>query len=204
MKNQWLWFFTQRNKWCNAKGLAPSGVNTVFEQDYATAHWRQNADGTWFSKWKVSTYNCSGIPKNYPYNGGYCLYMGQCYPGPFDNYNAHLYYDRIKCWISYNYNSVNWHNQIIRNKYFKFTMPMVQSGFSTSLHYIMTIILLNYIIEFTYGHYLRTGQLADSTTIPHQMSTHGFDSTSLSLKRPRQCVAGLGWLLDPCFTPLEE
>ena len=119
MKNQWLWFFTQRNKWCNAKGLAPSGVNTVFEQDYATAHWRQNADGTWFSKWKVSTYNCSGIPKNYPYNGGYCLYMGQCYPGPFDNYNAHLYYDRIKCWISYNYNSVNWLNQIIRNKFFK-------------------------------------------------------------------------------------
>ena len=81
---------------------------------------------------------------------------------------------------------------------------MVQSGFSTSLHYIMTIILLNYIIEFTYGHYLRTGQLADSTTIPHQMSTHGFDSTSLSLKRPRQCVAGLVWLLDPCFTLLED
>ena len=45
------------------------------------------------------------------------------------------------------------------------------------------------------------GNLLTQQPVPHQMSTHGFDSTSLSLKRPRQCVAGLGWLLDPCFTP---
>ena len=25
------------------------------------------------------------------------FWLGQCYPGPFDNDNAHLYYDNIQC-----------------------------------------------------------------------------------------------------------
>merc|ERR1712038_663069 len=93
-----LQFSQWRNQWCNANGLSPSGVNTVFLQDYATAHWHQNADTTWYSNWKVHTYNCSGIPLTYPYNKGYCKYIGKCYPGPFDNgLSAHLYYNKIKC-----------------------------------------------------------------------------------------------------------
>ena len=71
-------------------------------------------------------------------------------------------------------------------------MPMVQYY----VHYIITAILLNLLMVII--------SELDKLLTQQPVPLHGFDSTSLSLKRPRQCVAGLGGLLDPCFTPTED
>merc|ERR1712038_1793768 len=95
--NEALAFSQQRNQWCAGQGCATTGKNTVFDEDLSQTSWHENWDGTLSGDTKVATYECKNIRRSYPFNGGSCKYVGNCYPGPFDGENGHLYYKNLSC-----------------------------------------------------------------------------------------------------------
>ena len=92
-----LYLIYQRNQWCAGQGCATTGKNTVFDEDLSQTSWHENWDGTLSGDTKVATYECKNIRRSYPFNGGSCKYVGNCYPGPFDGGNGHLYYKNLSC-----------------------------------------------------------------------------------------------------------